>query len=254
MGQLASCNTCTVAFFLWEGPRVELLESALQLHFGRRDAARDTRGGRDHLPWLAAPVPRGAAYHEAGEALRGGRPEQGVAARGEEGGGHGHGAQPQPRGLAHAHHPHGERCLPEGQQLSRATSVIAELQLEQNMHVARQLSSAGGVGSAGGLFGFAGLRAAGRGRREHSAVISLVPLCASRAVDLLAVLCATAPAAGRVLQELMRTQGSEIYSVPVHGQLVGGSLAAAARGAPFALSSASCANTTPARRSHPSDT
>ena len=93
-----------------------------------------------------------------------------------------------------------------------------------------------------------------RAGREHSAVISLVPLCASRAVDLLAVLCATAPAAGRVLQELMRTQGSEIYSVPVHGQLVGGSLAAAARGAPFALSSASCANTTPARRSHPSDT
>jgi|TARA_B110001469_G_C9543973_1_gene270039 hypothetical protein len=64
------------------------------------------------------------------------------------------------------------RCLP--QPLPASTLVIVELQLVQNLEIARQV--AGRVGAS---------------------ALSVVPCCVGRAVDMASVLCATAPAAGR---------------------------------------------------------
>ena len=76
------------------------------------------------------------------------------------------------------------RCLP--QPLPASTLVIVELQLVQNLEIARQV--------------------AGRVAASALSVVprcgfSVVPCCVGRAVDMASVLCATAPAVSRATPE-----------------------------------------------------
>jgi len=105
------------------------------------------------------------------------------------------------------------RCLPDSHQLSSTTPVVLELQLLQNVSAARQIAGAPGAAS-------------------H---VHLVPVCAARAVDYLAVMCATAPSTGRALVELISSDGMEFHTFQMRKRYVGQTIAQIGRQIPFAL-------------------
>lgn len=105
------------------------------------------------------------------------------------------------------------RCLPKSHQLSSTTPVVLEMQLLQNVSAARQI--AGGAGAA-----------------SH---VNLVPVCAARAVDYLAVLCATAPPTGRALVELISSQGMEFHTFQMASRFVGQTIRQIGHDIPVAL-------------------
>ena len=89
------------------------------------------------------------------------------------------------------------RCLPEGHKLSRSTLVVAELNLLQNVSVARQVAG----------------HSLGESRERAADSMPLLPATSALVVDYALVLSATLPAAGLSMCELMSMQGCEIHTV-----------------------------------------
>ena len=91
------------------------------------------------------------------------------------------------------------RCLPEGHKLSRSTLVVAELNLMQNVSVARQVAG----------------HSMGLSRERAAESMPLLPATSALVVDHALVLSATLPAAGLSMCELMSMQGCEIHTVGI---------------------------------------
>ena len=90
------------------------------------------------------------------------------------------------------------RCLPADHKLSAGTLVVAELNLLQNVGVARQV--------AGHTISHAG---------ENASSMLMLPATAALVVDAALVLSATMPAAGAAMRELMQMEGHEIHTVRI---------------------------------------
>ena len=92
------------------------------------------------------------------------------------------------------------RCLPAGHKLSKQTLVVAELNLLQNVGVARQV--AGHAANS-----------------ESASSMLMLPATSALVVDAALVLSATQPAAGAAMRELMSMEGHEIHTVSVDALL-----------------------------------
>jgi len=99
------------------------------------------------------------------------------------------------------------RCLPENQDLTPATKVIAEMKQSQNMPVVLHLGNTSSPGPAGAR------RMSIKGKDVKKEKLTILPVGATQAVNSILVMLSLDSSAGTALLDLMNFQGEQIEQV-----------------------------------------